>query len=156
MANRSNYYPRTLWHLAKLLNLLRRDNAQSWEVQNLGVHQVVADVIYEIKDNKVLERLLDTKHISSDEIREFVRNKKLIAIKGEEVTSVIINYKESHIIKIFLIVFFTILIGIIILILYLKWKNMKLEMKRIDEELKSKNKKIEALIRNYNDKEEKN
>jgi fusobacterium membrane protein len=123
---------------------------------NLGVHQVVADVIYEIKDNKVLERLLDTKHISSDEIREFVRNKKLIAIKGEEVTSVIINYKESHIIKIFLIVFFTILIGIIILILYLKWKNMKLEMKRIDEELKSKNKKIEALIRNYNDKEEKN
>ena len=142
--------------MAKLLNLLRRDNAQSWEVQNLGVHQVVADVIYEIKDNKVLERLLDAKHISSDEIREFVRNKKLIAIKGEEVTSVIINYKESHIIEIFLIVFFTMLIGIIILILYLKWKNMKLEMKRIDEELKSKNKKIEALIRNYNDKEEKN
>ncbi|WP_261791172.1 hypothetical protein [Fusobacterium polymorphum] len=34
MANRSNYYPRTLRHLAKLLNLLRRDNAQSWEVQN--------------------------------------------------------------------------------------------------------------------------
>ncbi|MHB9343290.1 hypothetical protein [Fusobacterium polymorphum] len=33
MANRSNYYPRTLRHLAKLLNLLRRDNAQSWEVQ---------------------------------------------------------------------------------------------------------------------------
>ncbi|WP_335993145.1 hypothetical protein, partial [Fusobacterium polymorphum] len=27
------YYPRTLRHLAKLLNLLRRDNAQSWEVQ---------------------------------------------------------------------------------------------------------------------------
>ncbi|PHH99218.1 hypothetical protein CA836_05630 [Fusobacterium polymorphum] len=34
MANRSNYYPRTLRHLAKLLNLLRRDNAQSWEVQS--------------------------------------------------------------------------------------------------------------------------
>ncbi|MHB9304843.1 hypothetical protein ACW0S0_08135 [Fusobacterium polymorphum] len=33
MANRSNYYPRTLRLLAKLLNLLRRDNAQSWEVQ---------------------------------------------------------------------------------------------------------------------------
>jgi len=33
LANRSNYYPRTLQHLAKLLNLLRRDNAQSWEVQ---------------------------------------------------------------------------------------------------------------------------
>ena len=33
LANRSNYYPRTLRHLAKLLNLLRRDNAQSWEVQ---------------------------------------------------------------------------------------------------------------------------
>ena len=35
MANRSNYYPRTLRHLAKLLNLLRRDNAQSWEVQDI-------------------------------------------------------------------------------------------------------------------------
>jgi len=35
LANRSNYYPRTLRHLAKLLNLLRRDNAQSWEVQYL-------------------------------------------------------------------------------------------------------------------------
>ena len=156
MASKSTYFPRTLRHLAKLLNLLRRDNAQSWEVQNLGVHQIIADVVYEIKDNKVLERLLDTRHISSDEIREFVRNKKLIAIKGEEVTTAIVKYKESHIIKIFLIVFFTMLIGIIILILYLKWKNMKLEMKRIDEELKSKNKKIEALIRNYNDKEEKN
>jgi len=33
LANKSNYYPRTLRHLAKLLNLLRRDNAQSWEVQ---------------------------------------------------------------------------------------------------------------------------
>ena len=35
LANRSNYYPRTLRHLAKILNLLRRDNAQSWEVQDI-------------------------------------------------------------------------------------------------------------------------
>ena len=33
MASKSTYFPRTLRHLAKLLNLLRRDNAQSWEVQ---------------------------------------------------------------------------------------------------------------------------
>ena len=36
LANRSNYYPRILRHLAKLLNLLRRDNAQSWEVQEIN------------------------------------------------------------------------------------------------------------------------
>ena len=43
LANRSNYYPRTLRHLAKLLNLLRRDNAQSWEVQtnfNNGIETI--------------------------------------------------------------------------------------------------------------------
>ena len=97
---------------------------------NLGVHQIIADVIYEIKDNKALERLLDTRHISSDEIREFVRDKKLIAIKGKEVTTAIINYKESHIAEIFLIVFFATIIAITALILYLKWRNMKLEMKK--------------------------
>ena len=32
---------------------------------------------------------------------------------------------------------------------------MKLEMKKIDEEIKKKNKKIEPLIRYYSDKEEK-
>ena len=32
---------------------------------------------------------------------------------------------------------------------------MKLEMKEIDEKIKRQNKKIEALIRNYNDREEK-
>lgn len=110
---------------------------------NLGVHQLIADVIYEIKDNRVLEKLLDTKYISTDEIREFVRNKKLVAVKGEEVATASIKYKESHITEIFLIVFFTFVIAITALILYLKWRNMKLEMK--------KNK---LSMRYYNDDEE--
>ena len=123
---------------------------------NLGVHQLIDDVIYEIKDNKTLEKLLDTKYISTDEIREFVRNKKLVVVKGEEVTTAIVKYKESHIAEIFLIIFLTTFFAIIALILYLKWRNVKLEMKKIDEEIKRQNKKIEPLIQSYNDNDDKN
>lgn len=121
---------------------------------DLGVDQLIDDVVYEIKDNRTLEKLLDIKYISADEIREFVRDKKLIAFKGEEVTTASIKYKESHKAEIFLIVFFTIFIGIHVLILYLKWRKVKLETKEIDEETKRKIKKIESLIRSYDDEEE--
>ena len=121
---------------------------------DLGVDQLIDDVVYEIKDNRTLEKLLDIKYISTDEIREFVRDKKLIAFKGEEVTTASIKYKESHKAEIFLIVFFTIFIGIHVLILYLKWRKVKLETKEIDEETKRKIKEIESLIRNYDDEEE--
>ena len=127
---------------------------QYYYFDNLGVYQLIDDVIYEIKDNRTLEKLLDTRYISTDEIREFVRNKKLIAFKGEEVTTASVKYEESHIAEIFLIVFFATIIAIIALILYLKWRNMKLEMKKIDEEIKKQNKKIEPLIKSYNDKKE--
>ena len=125
----------------------------SYYFDDLGVSQLIDDVIYEIKDNRTLEKLLDTKYISTDEIREFVRNKKLIAFKGEEVTIASVKYKESHKAEIFLIVFFATISAITALILYLKWRNMKLEMKEIDEEIKRQNKKIESLIRSYNDNE---
>ena len=121
---------------------------------DLGVDQLIDDVVYEIKDNRTLEKLLDIKYISTDEIREFVRDKKLIAFKGEEVTTASIKYKESHKAEIFLIVFFTIFIGIHVLILYLKWRKVKLETKEIDEETKRKIKEIESLIRSYDDEEE--
>ena len=126
---------------------------QYYYFDNLGVYQLIDDVIYEIKDNRTLEKLLDTRYISTDEIREFVRNKKLIAFKGEEVTIASVKYKESHKAEIFLIVFLTIFFAIIALIIYLKWRKMKLEMKEIDEEIKRQNKKIESLIRSYNDNE---
>ncbi|PGH25479.1 DKNYY domain-containing protein [Fusobacterium animalis] len=121
---------------------------------DLGVDQLIDDVVYEIKDNRTLEKLLDIKYISTDEIREFVRDKKLIAFKGEELTTASIKYKESHKAEIFLIVFFTIFIGIHVLILYLKWRKVKLETKEIDEETKRKIKEIESLIRSYDDEEE--
>ena len=121
---------------------------------DLGVDQLIDDVVYEIKDNRTLEKLLDIKYISTDEIREFVRDKKLIAFKGEELTTASIKYKESHKAEIFLIVFFTIFIGIHVLILYLKWRKVKLETKEIDEETKRKIMEIESLIRSYDDEEE--
>ena len=122
---------------------------------NLGVDQLIDDVVYEIKDNRTLEKLLDIKYISTDEIREFVRDKKLIAFKGEEVTTASIKYKESHKAEIFLIVFVILIIAIVSFLLYLKWKKIKLEIKEIEEEIKKQNKKIEPLIKYYNDKEEK-
>ena len=146
----------------KIKDIASGTTGQVWRKGNkyyyfddLGVSQLIDDVIYEIKDNRTLEKLLDTKYISTDEIREFVRSKKIIAVKGEEVTTASVKYEESHIAEIFLIVFFATIIAITALILYLKWRNMKLEMKKIDEEIKKKNKKIEPLIRYYSDKEEK-
>ncbi|WP_338968249.1 DKNYY domain-containing protein [Fusobacterium nucleatum] len=121
---------------------------------DLGVSQLIDDVVYEIVDNASLKYLLETNDIYGNTIREFVRDKKLIAFKGEEVTTASIKYKESHKAEIFLTVFLTIFIGIHVLILYLKWRKVKLEMKEIDEEIKKKNKEIESLIRSYDDEEE--
>ncbi|MEJ6456408.1 DKNYY domain-containing protein [Fusobacterium nucleatum] len=121
---------------------------------NLGVDQLIDDVIYEIKDNRTLEKLLDIKYISTDEIREFVRDKKLIAFKGEEVTTASIKYKESHIADIFLAVFLTTFFGIPILIISLKWKAQKKDREKMDKEIKKIKKKIEFLDNYYNDMEE--
>ena len=122
---------------------------------DLGVHQLIDDVVYEIVDNASLKYLLETNDIYGDTIREFVRDKKLIAFKGEEVTTASIKYEESHRAEIFLIVFVILIIAIVSFLLYLKWKKIKLEIKEIEEEIKKQNKKIEPLIKYYNDREEK-
>ena len=122
---------------------------------DLGVGQTIDDVVYEIVDNASLKYLLETNDIYGDTIREFVRDKKLIAFKGEEVTTASIKYEESHRAEIFLIVFVILIIAIVSFLLYLKWKKIKLEIKEIEEEIKKQNKKIEPLIKYYNDREEK-
>ena len=121
---------------------------------NLGVHQLIDDVVYEIVDNASLKYLLETNDIYGNTIREFVRDKKLIAFKGEEVTTASIKYKESHKAEIFLIVFFATIIAITALILYLKWKNWNKDRKKLNEEIKKIKKKIEFLDNYYNDMEE--
>ncbi|WP_338952592.1 DKNYY domain-containing protein [Fusobacterium nucleatum] len=118
---------------------------------NLGVHQLIDDVVYEIVDNASLKYLLETNDIYGNTIREFVRDKKLIAFKGEEVTTASIKYKESHKAEIFLIVFFATIIAITALILYLKWKNWNKDRKKLNEEIKKIKKKIEFLDNYYND-----
>ena len=122
---------------------------------DLGVDQLIDDVIYEIKDNRTLEKLLDIKYISTDEIREFVRDKKLIAFKGEEVTTASIKYKESHIADIFLAVFLTTFFGIPILIISLKWKAQKKDREKLEEERKKIEKQMEFWDNYYNNNEEK-
>lgn len=121
---------------------------------DLGVDQLIDDVIYEIKDNRTLEKLLDIKYISTDEIREFVRDKKLIAFKGEEVTTASIKYKESHIADIFLAVFLTTFFGIPILIISLKWKAQKKDREKLEEERKKIEKQMEFWDNYYNNNEE--
>ena len=122
---------------------------------NLGLYQLIDDVIYEITDNTSLKFLLETNNINDDTIRELIKNKKLVVVNGKEIITASIKYKESHRAEIFLIVFSILIITIVSLILYLKWKKMKLEVKEIEEEIKRQNKKIEPLIRYYNDREEK-
>ena len=121
----------------------------------MGVYQLIDAVIYEITDIASLKYLLETNNISDNTIRELIKNKKLIAVNGKEIIIASIKYKESHRAEIFLIVFSILIITIVSLILYLKWKKMKLEVKEIEKEIKKQNKKIEPLIRYYNDKEEK-
>ena len=132
----------------------KKDN-KYYYFDNLGLYQLIDDVIYEITDNTSLKFLLEINNISDDTIRELIKNKKLVVVNGKEIITASIKYKESHRAEIFLIVFSILIITIVSLILYLKWKKMKLEVKEIEEEIKRQNKKIEPLIRYYNDREEK-
>ncbi|MFC2552217.1 MAG: cell division protein FtsX, partial [Candidatus Saccharibacteria bacterium] len=61
---------------------------------DLGVGQTIDDVVYEIVDYASLKYLLGTNNINSSTIRELINNKKLIAFKGEEVSTASIKYKD--------------------------------------------------------------
>ena len=122
---------------------------------NLGVYQLIDDVVYEIVDNASLKYLLETNNINDDTIREFVRDKKLIAFKGEEVSTASIKYKESHRAEIFLAIFLTTFFGISILIISLKWKAQKKDREKLEEERKKIEKQMEFWDNYYNNNEEK-
>lgn len=121
---------------------------------DLGRSQAIDDVIYEIKDGKTLEKLLDTKYISTDEMRELINNKKLIVFKGEEITTASIKYKESHVAEIFLAIFLTTFFGISILMISLKWKAQKKDREKLEEERKKIEKQMEFWDNYYNNNEE--
>ena len=121
---------------------------------DLGRSQAIDDVIYEIKDGKTLEKLLDTKYISTDEMRELINNKKLIVFKGEEITTASVKYKESHVAEIFLAVFLTTFFGIYIFIIHLKWKAQKKDREKLEEERKKIEKQMEFWDNYYNNNEE--
>ena len=121
---------------------------------DLGVGQTIDDVVYEIVDYASLKYLLGTNNINSSTIRELINNKKLIAFKGEEVSTASIKYKESHIADIFLAVFLTTFFGIPILIISLKWKAQKKDREKLEEERKKIEKQMEFLDNYYNNNEE--
>ena len=121
---------------------------------DLGVYQLIDNVVYEIVDNASLKYLLETNNINDDTIREFVRDKKLIAFKGEEVSTASIKYKESHIADIFLAVFLTTFFGIPILMISLKWKAQKKDREKLEEERKKIEKQMEIWDNYYNNNEE--
>lgn len=116
---------------------------------DLGVSQLIGDVVYEIVDNASLKYLLETNDIYGNTIREFVRDKKLITFKGEEVTTASVKYKESHVAEIFLAVFLTTFFGIFILIAYLNWKAQKKDKEKMDKEKIEKQ--MEFFYNYYND-----
>ena len=121
---------------------------------DLGVGQTIDDVVYEIVDYASLKYLLGTNNINSSTIRELINNKKLIAFKGEEVSTASIKYKESHIADIFLAVFLTTFLGIPILIISLKWKAQKKDREKLEEERKKIEKQMEFWDNYYNNNEE--
>lgn len=119
---------------------------------DLGVYQLIDDVVYEIVDYASLKYLLETSNINDDTIRKFVRDKKLVAFKGEELTTASIKYKESHIAEIFLAVFLMTFFGISILIISLKWKAQKKDREKLEEERKKIEKQMEFWDNYYNEK----
>ena len=121
---------------------------------DLGVGQTIDDVVYEIVDYASLKYLLGTNNINSSTIRELINNKKLIAFKGEEISTASIKYKESHIADIFLAVFLTTFFGIPILIISLKWKAQKKDREKLEEERKKIEKQMEFFNNYYNDSDE--
>ena len=121
---------------------------------DLGVYQLIDDVVYEIVDNASLKYLLGTNNINSNTIRELINNKKLIVFKGEEVSTASIKYKESHGAEIFLAVFLTTFFGISILIISLKWKAQKKDREKLEEERKKIEKQMEFWDNYYNNNEE--
>lgn len=121
---------------------------------DLGVYQLIDDVVYEIVDNASLKYLLETSNINDDTIRKFVRDKKLVAFKGEELTTASIKYKESHIAEIFLAVFLTTFFGISIFMISLKWKAQKKDREKLEEERKKIEKQMEFWDNYYNNNEE--
>ena len=121
---------------------------------DLGLCQSIDDVVYEIIDNASLKYLLETKNINSSTIRELINNKKLIAFKGEEVSTASIKYKESHVAEIFLAVFLTTFFGISILMISLKWKAQKKDREKLEEERKKIEKQMEFWDNYYNNNEE--
>jgi putative F-box protein interaction domain protein len=121
---------------------------------DLGVYQLIDDVVYEIVDNASLKYLLGTNNINSNTIRELINNKKLIVFKGEEVSTASIKYKESHVAEIFLAVFLTTFFGISILMISLKWKAQKKDREKLEEERKKIEKQMEFWDNYYNNNEE--
>ena len=131
-----------------------KKNNKYYYFDDLGVYQLIDDVVYEIVDNASLKYLLETNNINDDTIREFVRDKKLIAFKGEEVSTASIKYKESHGAEIFLAVFLTTFFGISILMISLKWKAQKKDREKLEEERKKIEKQMEFWNNYYNNNEE--
>ena len=121
---------------------------------DLGGSQAIDDVVYEIVDNASLKYLLGTNNINSNTIRELINNKKLIAFKGEEVSTASIKYKESHGAEIFLAIFLTTFFGISILMISLKWKAQKKDREKLEEERKKIEKQMEFWDNYYNNNEE--
>ena len=121
---------------------------------DLGVGQTIDDVVYEIVDYASLKYLLGTNNINSSTIRELINNKKLIAFKGEEVSTASVKYKESHVAEIFLAVFLTTFFGISILMISLKWKAQKKDREKLEEERKKIEKQMEFWDNYYNNNEE--
>ena len=85
-----------------------KENNKYYYFDNLGEHQIVDNVIYEISDEGTLQELLNSENISSDKIREIINTKKLLPIRGKEVLTAAVKYKRSYEVEIFLTVFLTI------------------------------------------------
>lgn len=83
---------------------------------DLGIHQLIHNTIYEISDIATLEYLMNENNVNPSKIRELIENKKLIAISGEKKMEIVVKHKDDILIaarysKIFLGIF-VVIVGI--------------------------------------------
>ena len=68
---------------------------------NLGIFPFMDSTIYEISDKETLNYLLSKSDDKTDDIEEFIKNEKLIAVSGEKKMTITVKYKTDIVDKVF-------------------------------------------------------
>ena len=85
---------------ASVASIWKKEN-KYYYFNNLGIFPFMDSTIYEISDKETLNYLLSKSDDKTDDIEEFIKNEKLIAVSGEKKMTITVKYKTDIVDKIF-------------------------------------------------------